>query len=201
MRFRGIAIAAAMMAAAMPAVAQRGGGANVRGERAGDVGGRGFALPRAADMEDHSPVGVVLDKKKKLALTDSQLAAVKSIEKALHERNAEFYRQWDSVRVVMRAASGGAFGGGGGGRGSEAVTGTSPVDQPEQATARTRATALRRAIRLGDEWAYREVLKVLTPEQKAKAEGFWADDAEDFQAKLPGRPMPPWSTPIEPPGA
>jgi len=199
MRMRVFAAVAALGLVAVPAFAQRG--ANVRGERAGNVGGRGFALPRASDMEDHSPVGVVLDKKKKLALTDSQLTALKSIEKALHERNAEFYRQWDSVRVVMRAASGGAFGGGGGGRGSDAVTGGSEVDQPEQATARTRATALRRAIRLGDEWAYQEVLKVLTTEQKAKAETFWSEDAEDFQAKLPGRPMPPWGTSIEPPGA
>lgn len=199
MRIRVFAALAALSVVAVPAFAQRG--ANVRGERAGDVGGRGFALPRASDLEDHSPVGVVLDKKKKLALSDSQLTAVKEIAKALRERNADFYRQWDSVRVVMRSASGGAFGGGGGGRGMETMGGGSEVDRQEQGTARTRITAVRRAIRLNDEWAYRELLKVLTADQKAKAEGYWAEDAEEFQSKMPGRPMPPWSTPIEPPGA
>lgn len=184
---------------ATPALAQRG--ANVRGERAGDVGGRGFAMPRASDLEDHSPVGIVLDKKKKLALTDSQVTALKGIEKALHERNAEFYRQWDSVRVVMRSATGGAFGGGGGGRGTETMTGGSSVDREEMGTARTRLMGIRQAIRQGEEWAFGEVLKVLTAEQKSKADGYWAEDTEEFQSKLPGRPLPVWGSTGGPPGA
>lgn len=177
--------------AAVPALATAQRGANVRGERAGDVGGRGFQFPRSSDLEDHSPVGVVLDKKKKLALTDSQVTALKAIAKQLHDKNAEFYRSWDSVRVAMRAASGGAFGGGGGGRGTEAMTGTSPADMEQLATARTHMMGLGRALREGDEWSRQETLKVLTAEQKTKAEEYWKDDAEDFVGGLGPRRGPP----------
>jgi hypothetical protein len=181
----------ALLIATTPAfaAAQRGN-VNIRGERAGNVGGRGFALPKASDLEDHSPVGVVLDKKKKLALSDSQVTALKAIAKQLHEKNADFYRMWDSVRVAMRSAAGGAFGAAGGGRGTAEITGMSPVDQERLATARTTSMGLMRAMRAGDEWSREEVLKVLTAEQKAKAEEFWNEDAEDFGAKLPGGGLP-----------
>jgi hypothetical protein len=181
----------ALLIVTAPAVAgaQRGG-ANIRGERAGNVGGRGFALPRSSDLEDHSPVGVVLDRKKKLALSDSQVTALKEIAKQLHDKNADFYRMWDSVRVAMRSAGGGAFGAAGGGRGTAEITGMSPVDQERLATARTTSMGLMRAMREGDEWSRQETLKVLTAEQKTKAEEFWKEDAEDFGGKLPGGGMP-----------
>lgn len=189
MRYGRVLIALLIATAPSFVVAQRAG-ANIRGERAGNVGGRGFALPKSSDLEDHSPVGVVLDQKKKLALSDSQVTALKEIAKQLHEKNADFYRMWDSVRVAMRSAGGGAFGAAGGGRGTAEITGTSPVDQERLATARTTSMGLMRAMREGDEWSRQETLKVLTAEQKAKAEDFWKDDAEDFGAKLPGGGMP-----------
>ena len=180
----------ALLIAAAPAFAGAQRGVNIKGERAGNVGGRGFALPRSSDLEDHSPVGVALDRKKKLALSDSQVTALKEIAKQLHTKNADFYRMWDSVRVAMRSAGGGAFGAAGGGRGTAAITGMSPVDQERLATARTTSMGLMRAMRDGDEWSRQETLKLLTAEQKTKAEAFWKDDAEDFGAKLPGGGMP-----------
>lgn len=159
---------------------------NIRGSRVTDVGGRGFALPRSSDLEDHSPVGVVLDKKKKLALTDSQLTALKTIAKGLHDKNADFYRMWDSVRVAMRSASGGAFGG----SAAPGVGGLSPADQERAATARTHVMGLMRTISEMNQWSRQETLKVLTPEQQTKAEEFWKQDAEDFRSSLPGGGMP-----------
>lgn len=187
MRFRLSLIALSL--AALPAAVAAQRGANVRGERAGDVGGRGFSVPKAVDLEDHTPVGIVLDKKKKLSLSDSQVTALKAIAKQLHEKNADFLRQWDSVRVSMRSASGGAFGGGGGGRGAEEVGGLSPVDREQLATARTRLMALGNALREGNEWAHQETLKLLTDDQKAKAIAYWKEDAEEFGATLPGGGM------------
>jgi len=180
----------ALLIAAAPVIAGAQRSVNIRGERAGNVGGRGFALPRSSDLEDHSPVGVVLDKKKKLALSDSQVTALKEIARQLHEKNADFYRMWDSVRVAMRSAGGGAFGAAGGGRGTAEITGMSPVDQERLATARTTSMGLMRAMRDGDEWSRGETLKVLTAEQKPKAEEFWKDDAEEFGEKLPGGGRP-----------
>ena len=180
----------ALLIATAPAFVGAQRGANIRGERAGNVGGRGFALPRASDLEDHSPVGVVLEKKKKLALSDSQVTALKEIAKQLHDKNADFYRMWDSVRVAMRSAGGGAFGAAGGGRGTAEITGMSPVDQERLATARTTSMGLMRAMREGDEWSRQETRRVLTADQKTKAEAFWKEDAEDFSEKLPGGGMP-----------
>jgi hypothetical protein len=158
-------------------------------------------MPRASELEDHSSVGVVLDKKKKLSLTDSQVTALKDIAKALHERNADFYRMWDSVRISMRVASGGAFGGntmGGAGsargvdasgaRGGDASGGASSADMERMATARNRMQAIMRPLREGDEWAKLETLKVLNDEQKEKAQQFWKDDAEDFRGGMMGGP-------------
>lgn len=169
-----------------PAISQAQRGANVRGERAGDIGGRGFQLPRASELEDHSPIGVVLDQKKKLSLSDSQVITLKAIAKELKQRNSEFYRGWDSVRVVMRAASGGAFGGGGGGRGTGGIGGNSPVDREEMGTARTRLMGLMRAIRDNNEWSRKETRKLLTTEQQAKAAELWKEDDEEFRQGLPG---------------
>lgn len=181
--FRRTFIALTIVALPALVVAQRA--PSVRGERAGDVGGRGFVMPRASDLEDHSPVGVVLDNKKKLSLADSQLNALKAIAKELHAKNASFYQMWDSVRVSMRSAAG-AFGG----NATGGVGGISQADQERLATARTRMAAIMRAVRDGDEWSRAETLKVLTPEQQAKAQQFWKDDEEDFGQTLPrgGRP-------------
>jgi hypothetical protein len=94
------------------------------------------------------------------------------------------------VRVTLRAVSGGAFGGGGGGRGTAEITGTSAVDRKAMGTARTHLMGLTRAISANDDWSRLETLKILTPEQKARAEAFWKEDAEDFGSSLPGGGMP-----------
>jgi hypothetical protein len=86
----------------------------------------------------------------------------------------------------MRSAGGGAFGGGGGGRGAGEIGGSSGVDREVLATARTHMMGLRRAIGENDEWSRQEALKVLTPEQRTKAEEYWTDDAEDFGRTVPG---------------
>jgi hypothetical protein len=182
-------LAASTLILLLPAAAFAQRGVNVRGERAGDVGGRGFAVPRSSDVDDHSPVGVVLDKRKKLALADSQVTALRAVAKQLNQRNADFYRSWDSVRVVLRAASGGAFGGGGG-RGAAGLGGASEMDREAMGTARTRLTGLMRAIAEHHEWSRQETLKLLTPEQAARAQEFWAEDAEEFGRTLPGGGMP-----------
>ncbi|MBW7932333.1 MAG: hypothetical protein H3C62_01720 [Gemmatimonadaceae bacterium] len=173
-----------LVLAALPAVASAQRGANVRGERAGDIGGRGFQLPRVSDLEDHSPVGILLDKKKKLSLSDSQVTALKGVAKALQQRNAEFYRGWDSVRVVLRSASGGAFGGGGG-RGAAPMGGASAVDREAMGTARTHLAGLMRAIRENNAWSRQESRTLLNAEQQAKADEFWKEDDEEFWAALP----------------
>ncbi len=145
-------------------------------QRGGDVGGRGFAMPRVADLEDHKPLAVALDKKKKLALSDSQVTALTDIAKQLKEKNATFYAMWDSTRVTMRAASAGAMGG----------SLPSAADQERMMTARTHMTAIVRALKENDDWARAEALKVLTDEQKPKAEEFWQTDAEEFGRSMRG---------------
>ena len=190
--------------AAFPALAAAQRGVDVRGERAGNVGGRGFSMPRASDLEDHSPVGVALDRRKKLALADSQVTALKGIAKTLHEKNADFYRMWDSVRVAMRALSTDEFanvppGGGrsrsggrsGGSAGGDASGGAAPSLAADNApTARSRMQLIMQALRESDDWSRQQTLQVLSPEQQAKLEQFWKEDADEFRKSMPGGQPP-----------
>lgn len=50
---------------------------------------------------------VVLLDEQKLASSDSQVAVRKEIAKRLHEKNADFYRVPNFVRMAMRAPGGG----------------------------------------------------------------------------------------------
>jgi hypothetical protein len=63
------------------------------------------------------------------------------------------------------------------------------MDREEMGTARTRLMGLTRAIAQNHEWSRQETLKLLTPEQTAKAQQFWAEDAEEFGRTLPGGGM------------
>ncbi len=190
--------------AAIPSVAaaQRGGA------------GRGAQIPHASELEDHSPVGVVLDKRKKLSLSDSQLTALKGIAKALHEKDADAYKMWDSLRLAMNSAGGsqlatgaprgrsartGPISGRSGGGSSDAGVALSGggASDAKMVEARSMMQALVGPLQDNDEWSRQEVLRLLTDEQKAKAEQLWKDDADDFKNGIarprggPGGERPP----------
>src|ERR1039457_2079215 len=93
------------------ALAQRGGGMGGMGggRRGGGRGGEGGAreaeppkFPEAKDLQKFNPASLLIDKKKKLSLADSQVAALKALESKIYERNAALLVQYDSLRSAYR---------------------------------------------------------------------------------------------------
>jgi hypothetical protein len=81
------------------------GGGMGGGRRGGMDGGRGGMMERSApkfpvakDIEKLNPASLLLDKKKKVALSDSQVTAMKALELKIFERNGALLAKYDSVR-------------------------------------------------------------------------------------------------------
>lgn len=98
------------------ALAQRGGmggmGGMGGGRRGGGMGGERGArgaeppkFPEAKDLQNFNPASLIIDKKKKLSLADSQVAALKGLETKIYERNAALLVRYDSLRSAYRPPS------------------------------------------------------------------------------------------------
>lgn len=88
---------------------RRGGGMGGMGGRRG--GGRGeggggraanMALPESGDFKKLSPAGLMVDNRKKLALNDSQYAALTVMRDRSRDGNAPILAHYDSVRKEVR---------------------------------------------------------------------------------------------------
>ena len=92
-------IAAALLLPAIAAAQGRGGMGGGRGGR-GSMGASRSApsFPSAKDLEKLNPAALLVDKHKKLSLADSQVAALRTVERNIFERNADLLSRYDSVR-------------------------------------------------------------------------------------------------------
>jgi len=166
MRHRALLLIAAL---ALPAVltAQRAGvgRADPTREVMGDM--EPPTMPEAKEMEKGTPAAVLLDKKKKLALTDSQVAFLTALRKATADSNAQRYVAWDSVRSDLL------------------IGGKSPtVDPADVQRWRRSIQTMYQGLRARSEWARGEAEKVLTDEQRPKAKEYWDDEDEQDQKWL-----------------
>ena len=128
------------------------------------------SMPDAKAMEKATPAAVLLDKKKKLALSDVQLAALTALRKATADSNARNYVVWDSVRTDLL------------------IAGKSPtVDPADMQRWRRTIQTLYQGLRARNQWARAEATKLLTDEQRPKATEFWDDEDEQAQKWLTPR--------------
>ena len=90
------------------ATAQRGGGGG--GKTRGDVkenwndvrkGDAGLKLSNK-DVEETNPVGMLLEKRGDLKLTDAQTGQMKDLDKKAAEKNESLFKALDSLRVEMK---------------------------------------------------------------------------------------------------
>jgi hypothetical protein len=89
------------------ALAQRGGGGRTQADRKTDLmdkddSPKGVAL-RTRDVEDVSPLKLLIDKRKDLKLTDAQLAQLKDADGKLKEKNQPLMKALDSLIHESRA--------------------------------------------------------------------------------------------------
>jgi len=128
-----------------------------------------FAQPQMPEgkLEKGTPAAVLLDKKRKLSLNDSQLVAITALRKATADSNAAAYAAWDSVRTDMLIA----------GRSAAA-------DPAEMMARRRRMMTVFQKLQARNQWARAEALKILTEEQRPKATEYWNDEDEARQRWL-----------------
>jgi len=60
---------------------------------------------RVRDIEDQSPLKLLIDKRKDLKLTDDQLKQIKDLEGKLKEQNQPLFKALDSLRRDMRISA------------------------------------------------------------------------------------------------
>jgi hypothetical protein len=92
---------------ALPSLALAQGGG--RGGRGGDGKADKYAptndlpkYPAAAELQKYNPVVYLVDQRKKLSLSDSQVAALRPLQGHIYERNADLLARYDSVQRIYK---------------------------------------------------------------------------------------------------
>ena len=204
----GIWMCALLALATGSAEAQRGGaggmGGGSRGGMGGMGGGRGgmmpgggarepkLKFPSAKTVEKYNPAALLLDKRKKLSLTDAQVAQLKDLRQRIFERNAPVLAQYDSLQKTFRpprmterrkAAPGGAP--------------DTASDPAADSTRRLAMLQMRQLRALGDSLLarrrtdVRDVTGVLSDDtQRIRANDFLVEQDADFSDEFPAPFVP-----------
>lgn len=162
------------------ATAQRSRGGSSGGDAGsggGGGGGRSFKMPSRGDLEDMNPASFLLDKKKKLGLTDEQVAAIKVVEGQIKERYKVNLAVYDSLRRNARPIDTKIKG----------ASGTSAGEQAEMQKAMQGLQLALMTVRNQRTADIDATLAVITdPATKAKAVELIKDQEQDFARLMPG---------------
>ena len=124
------------------------------------------------DIEDQSPIKLLIDKRKDLKLTDAQLAQLKDAESKLKDKNASLLRIVDSVNKEMRPS----------------LSGTpSDDDRAKMMSARKELMGVIQDIRDNYDASLKEVVPTLDEEQQKKAGELLAKQREELDRKMQSR--------------
>jgi hypothetical protein len=104
---RRLVIASALLIAPSVVLAQRGG--RTQADKRTDLMDK-TEIPkgvdiRVRDLEDQSPLHLLIDKRKDLKLTDAQVSQLKDAEDKLKDKNAPLYKTADSLIRATRLTS------------------------------------------------------------------------------------------------
>lgn len=129
--------------------------------------------PTVRDVEDHNPASLLVDKRKKLALADSIVAQLKSLEKVFKARNAPTLAMYDSVRrKIIESLALDA---------TDATPGLQQQDQQNKMGLRNLFAALREQRAKDAE----EALALVPEGSKKAATDFLKDQGQDFDRMMP----------------
>ncbi len=135
------------------AVAQRGGRVHPDGHTSNDeITPKGPAL-RVRDLEDASPLKLIIDKRKDLKLNDAQLSQMKDAEKKMKEKTDPQLKAIDSTLHEMRPP----------------VGTPSDEDKVRLRNAREGVSTALGGLNTTYEAAAKEAIALLDPDQQAKA--------------------------------
>lgn len=186
MRFR-MMVAALLMLTPALLTAQMGGMGGMGGGRRGDSGMGGGRngemmgsgnrpdqkLATAKEIEKLNPAALLIDKRKKLSLTDSQVTALHALEMKIYERNGDLLARYDSVRQAMAPAP----------KSSDDATPQQSADR-QLAMQVMRKTLEQLMDRRRTDIA--ETLELVPENAKKKAAGLLDDQDQDLGKLMPG---------------
>lgn len=99
---------ALLVLAVLPTLALAQGGRGGRGSRGDDKGDK-YAptndlpkYPAAAELQKYNPVVLLIDQRKKISLSDSQVTLLRPMQSAIYERNADLLARYDSVQRLYK---------------------------------------------------------------------------------------------------
>ena len=174
MHKRTFLLAALLLVPTIASAQRRGSGSFGRDEGA-NYGGPG-AIPGLqlsnGDVEDMSPIKLLIDKRKDLKLSEEKLKELKDLENKLKEKVKPSFKALDSLRRDMRP-------------------GASDDARSRAAAARGSVMPVVTTIRESYDEAYKEALPLLDDSQRRMANDFVqkqkAESDETLKAKLSGR--------------
>jgi hypothetical protein len=164
-------------------------------------------FPSAKTLQGYNPASLLLDKHKKLKLTDEQQEQMKALRFSIFERNASLLARYDSLQRDYKPpqfnAGAGGFGGGLGGRGGARGGGRGQGGeggQQDPVVDSTRREAMRQMVRLRQladsledrrRTDVRDVLSVLSDEAQKKRAAELLDSQDiEFAKEFPAPPQP-----------
>ncbi len=147
-----------------------GGGATRRG------GGPSFKMPSRGDLEDMNPATFLIDKRKKIQLTDEQVTALKGVETAIKDRYKVNLAVYDSLRRNARPM-----------QGIDRGAAPSPAEQAEMQKAMQGLQQALMTVRNQRTADIDATLAAITdPATKAKAVELLKEQEADFARLMPG---------------
>jgi hypothetical protein len=192
-------IVAIVLAASIPAVAfaqKKGGGAGISdaSDPAAGSGPSARNMPRSSDLVRMNPAALLIDKKKKLTLSDSLVKQLKSVQKTIDDRNAPIFAQYDSIHKwtmplapTMSAASSSKPGFSDADKSSAAST-PSPAEQAKMQSSMRDLRKLVADFRERRKTDVADVLAVVPDAQKAAATELLTQQDADLDKLVGGRP-------------
>ncbi|MEP6494226.1 MAG: hypothetical protein ABJF01_16205 [bacterium] len=123
---------------------------------------------RVRDIEDQSPLRLLIDKRKDLALTDAQLSQIKDADGKLKEKNAPLYKAVDSLVRELRPPSGTP----------------SADDNSRMRNARLGLSEVIADVRTNYDASAKDAIALLTPDQQPKANDLVAKQREECDKML-----------------
>jgi hypothetical protein len=196
MRTRFVAI---VLAASIPAVAfaqKKGGGAGLSdaNDPASGSGPSARNMPRSSDLVRMNPAALLIDKKKKLNLSDSLAKQLKAVQKTIDDRNAPIFAQYDSIHkwtMPLSSSASAASSSKPGFSDADRSSASSAPSAAEQAKMQSSMRDLRKVVADFREQRKKDVadvLAVVPDAQKAAATDLLTQQDADLDKLVGGRP-------------
>ena len=193
-RFVAIVLAAGLPAAALAQKNGSGAGLADAVDPAAGAGPSARNMPRSSDLVRMNPAALLIDKKKKLNLSDSLVKQLKAVQKTIDDRNAPIFAQYDSIHkwtMPLATSTGPSSSSRPGFNDADKSSVAAPPSPAEQAKMQSSMRDLRKLVtdyRERRKTDVADVLAAVPDAQKAAATELLTQQDADLDKMVGGRP-------------